>query len=396
MLERKQYNVGEWSEIYTLFRLLDTGKLYAADENLNYIETASGCLFIPLLRILREEKTHASSIVKHYEFVSKTTSSSTVKVYLNGNMIYDDTSNAFARNADVLLDALQSGDKANKAVLLEEIFLFLESLYFEKVKQGTDKKADIVIQIQDIQNGTEPIVGFSIKSFIGSKPTLFNPSNATNFIYEVVGGDKEIDYIRNNLEEIQGAVHPNGNNKSIAVSEIISNIEKLGCSLIYSKADERFIDNLMMIDSQMPVILSEMLISYYSKKSKSSIVKILDYIIETNPLSLKKEKTKLLYTHNVKSLLCAIALGMVASTEWDGTDEASGGYIVVKRSGEVVAYHIYNRDKFKEYLLNNTKLDGPQRFDTPPPSKKKGYDYGYIYEDSGKLYIKLNLQIRFL
>ena len=32
----------------------------------------------------------------------------------------------------------------------------------------------------------------------------------------------------------------------------------------------------------------------------------------------------------------------------------SGSYIIVKADGEVLAYHIYNRNFFEQYLLDNT------------------------------------------
>ena len=44
---------------------------------------------------------------------------------------------------------------------------------------------------------------------------------------------------------------------------------------------------------------------------------------------------------------------------WDGLDKATGGYIIVKRNGDVLAYHLYNRNYFEEYLLKNTQFDRP-------------------------------------
>ena len=85
-------------------------------------------------------------------------------------------------------------------------------------------------------------------------------------------------------------------------------------------------------------------------------------------------------------MLCAIALGMKPATEWDGTDEASGGYIIVKTDGDVLAYHIYNRDAFRGYLLRNTKLER---------GSTSRHDFCTLYEENGKVKIKLNLQIRF-
>ena len=44
-------NKGEWSEIYTFFKLLGDKVLYSGDENLNKIST----LFYPIIKILRQE-----------------------------------------------------------------------------------------------------------------------------------------------------------------------------------------------------------------------------------------------------------------------------------------------------------------------------------------------------
>ena len=48
---------------------------------------------------------------------------------------------------------------------------------------------------------------------------------------------------------------------------------------------------------------------------------------------------------------------MKPAKPWDGLDEANGGYIIVKADGEILAYHIYNRNFFEQYLLDNTYLE---------------------------------------
>ena len=48
---------------------------------------------------------------------------------------------------------------------------------------------------------------------------------------------------------------------------------------------------------------------------------------------------------------------MKPATIWNGIDEANGGYIIVTKQGDVLAYHIYNRNYFEKYLLNNTKYE---------------------------------------
>ena len=58
-----------------------------------------------------------------------------------------------------------------------------------------------------------------------------------------------------------------------------------------------------------------------------------------------------------------------------------------KDNGEVLAYHIYNRDAFEKYLLNNTKFERGS-------TGKHGF--ATLYMENGKRYINLNLQIRFI
>ena len=142
-----------------------------------------------------------------------------------------------------------------------------------------------------------------------------------------------------------------------------------------------FKENLMMIDSQMPTIVAKMLEGHYAEIA-SDVTSLTNYVIRTDSLSLSSE----FYKHKIKELLCAVALGMKPATRWDGTDEATGGYIIVKTDGDVLAYHIYNRDSFKRYLLNNTK------FERGSTSK---HGFATLYEQDGQIYIKLNLAIRF-
>jgi type-2 restriction enzyme hpaII len=78
---------------------------------------------------------------------------------------------------------------------------------------------------------------------------------------------------------------------------------------------------------------------------------------------------------------------MKPATVWNGEDEATGGYIVVTREGEVVAYHLYNRNHFENYLLSHT------RYETASTTRHR---FGTLYEENGVIFMKLNLQIRFI
>ena len=60
--------------------------------------------------------------------------------------------------------------------------------------------------------------------------------------------------------------------------------------------------------------------------------------------------------------------------------------MLVKADGEILAYHIYNRNFFEQYLLDNTILER---------ASTSRHEYMSLYEENGERFIKLNLQVRF-
>lgn len=58
----------------------------------------------------------------------------------------------------------------------------------------------------------------------------------------------------------------------------------------------------------------------------------------------------------------------------------------MKKDGDVVCYHFYDKTQFEDYLFYNTQVD------TPDPSRHR---FGKIYQEGSKYFMDLNLQIRF-
>jgi hypothetical protein len=143
---------------------------------------------------------------------------------------------------------------------------------------------------------------------------------------------------------------------------------------------------LVLIDSFLPEIISQILFEFYlSTETKlSEIVKIIE---EKNPLNYDNSEDHQFYVYKIKRFLTDIALGMMPSKVWSGNYDATGGYIIVKEDGEIVCYHLYDRNEFDEYLFNNTKLE------TASTSR---HNFGKIFSESNELYFKLNLQVRFI
>ena len=92
------------------------------------------------------------------------------------------------------------------------------------------------------------------------------------------------------------------------------------------------------------------------------------------------------YRVRIENLLYSMFTGLRFGKRWNGRSDVNGGYIVVKKDGDVVAYHSCIADEFKDFLLE--KL----RFETPSCTRHKCME---IYKKNGSYYIKFPLQLRF-
>ena len=348
-------NKGEWSELYVLIKLLADGKIYSADENLTKNEDC----YMPILKIFRtEQKT------RHIEY--RCSNANFVAVYLNDILIRQISTSELARTATFFYNAIVHG-KGEGAFGIIYAENFMKNLECEKLKVSSERKSDITMEVHDPFTEYKRICGFSIKSNLGSPPTLFNASQSTNFKFEV----------RNITEaEILQINSINGRSK------VKERVKVIGSLKFVSVVSKTFEQNLFFIDTQMDKFLAEILKLYYAENISdcSELSKILD---ERDPLNFQ---VKNLYAHKLKKFLCAVALGLNPTKIWNGNDEANGGYIIVKEDGEILAYHLYNRNNFEDYLLQNTKLD------TASTSR---HNFGKIYVEGDKKFINLNLQVRF-
>lgn len=352
-------NKGEWSELYVLIRLLADGKLLPANDIAD-----SQNLYLPILRIFRnEDAAHQVEYrISRQDFI---------ELYLNDNFVRKIATAELAKSAEFFLDAIVHG-KGKGSFTIDGAESVMKNLCCQEIKASSSEKADIALELHDPFTNFNRICGFSIKSDLGSAPTLFNASQATNFKFEVFGVSDE---------QMQAINSINTKHKIIDRMKKISAIKFVG--IVKDNRDkDTFAKNLLFIDIQMATILSEMLRLFYCENVSDCAV-LATLIEEQDPFGFEVEN---LYRHKIKKFLCAVALGFKPTDKWDGTDEANGGYIIVKESGSVTAYHLYNRDSFETYLLNNTKLE---------KGSTKKHNFGSIYVENDRKFINLNLQVRF-
>ncbi len=358
-------NKGEASELYALLSVLRDRGIYAADENLEKDESR----FYPVTKIFTNDISENSS-----HFVIENGESFAVK----GSTKIDSISqNNLEKDVEEIYLVLNTN--TDKGTLNYDFDILKERYHLDKVSAGSTSKIDINLKIYDEVLKTSQILPFSIKSFIGSKPTLLNSSGMTNFVYEVCGTltKDDVNEINNMFVETKGKKH-------IDVIGRTKTILSKGCKLKFKKVQgETFEGNLRVIDSLLPEIISELLIGR-SVIDNSNLSQITEYLTKTNPLNFIGNHD--FYRTKITHLLIESFMGMVPRQIWNGYEQVHGGYIIVKSSGEVLCYPLSNRNAFEEYLFKNTFLENCST------SRSK---YASIEEENGKYIYKLNLAIRF-
>ncbi|MFV0390696.1 MAG: HpaII family restriction endonuclease [Paludibacteraceae bacterium] len=355
-------NKGEWSEIYTLLKVIADKQLFAGDNNLNKIEN----LIFPIIKVLRDESNGT------FEF---SYNDDLVVINNNNKEKIRISVNEFQRQALFLLTKLR--EKTSSTFSIPEIEKFINSFNNHSLKAKSTIKSDIRIVIHDQRTGTNPELGFSIKSQLGGASTLLNAGKTTNFIYKITG----LGLTKQQIEDINAIITRS------KIKDRIEKIEELNGKLQFVRLENSvFENNLTLIDSALPRIISEILILFFSSNF-SKISDLVSEVSKTNPIGYNLEDKHPFYTYKIKHFLSDIALGMMPSKVWKGKLDATGGYLVVKEDGEILCYHIYNRNEFEDYLFTNTKLE---------TASSSRHEFGTIYEQNGLFYFKLNLQIRFL
>lgn len=353
---RMSGNKGEWSELYTFMKLLSQGRVYAANEKVEKI----GEIYYPILKIMREENKGRKI---DYVITDKN-----INIEVQSNTIMTVSRNALEKYANILLREMAMH---NGSFELDEIAEFANGIKVSKLKAPSADTTDISMQIEDIHTNYIRDVGFSIKSEVGNPPTLLNAGQTTNFIYKVTG------------ISLQQAEEINAIDTTTKIKDRMRAMKELGGSISYVEMNHQgFKRNLIMVDSSMPQILANILLYYYEEDIKECD-KLVKLAGERDPLGYGDA---MMYEYKFKKFLCSCALGMKPAKKWDGLDEANGGYIIVKADGEILAYHIYNRNFFEKYLLDNTILER---------ASTGRHEYMSLYEENGEMFIKLNLQVRF-
>jgi hypothetical protein len=355
--ELRTANKGEWSELYVLFKLFQDKQIAAANAELEPVADKH----YKFLKIFREEQAG------HELEYNLENDNAVVIMNKAGEVIKTLDTSQLGNKTQKIFEAIKAA--SNSTFSMEELVDLMEDYLIKKVKASSQEKTDLLAILDDQTNITNDKMGFSIKSHVGGAPTLINSSSQTNFLFEVNNFSGDIETV-NSIE---------GKSK---VRDRLQAIYSSGGKISFVQvASPTFTTNLRFTDTLFPKILAYMLLDFYSGKGNN--LEVLSGLASTNQeLGISKEEVE----YKLKGFLRSSALGMVPSKVWDTQLSTYGGYIVVLDNGSLVCYSLLKDDDFKNYLFNAT------RFDTPSTTR---HNYGKLFEQNGKLYINLNLQIRF-
>lgn len=359
-----QFNRGEWSELYALLELLDSQDLKIVNDNLEIIDDTT---FKVIGLYIQNNRNEYYFDIKDFD----------VAVLKNNRIISNVEKIEIQKYKKLLLNKIINELPGNGSFPIEEMKLILEKLTEgNKIKASSTSKEDINAKLKDNRlNTIVNKVGYSIKSSLGSPATLLNASSNTDFKYIVKGLSKvdieKINNINTKTKLLDRLSYMKSKNVKIKFDKVISNTMN---------------QNLQMIDSKLPDILANLLITSY-ETSEKKIENLIHYVSKNNELNYDGN-AELYYKKKIGDFLLAITLGMMPGEIWNGEYNVTGGIILVENDGKILVLDaIYYKEYLVKYLIKNTKLESPSS------SRYKMFN---VYPDKGENYFNLNLQIRFI
>lgn len=339
-------NKGELSEIYAVMKLIHQRVVHYGDMQAN-----------PLPQHIRVVKLHngTTSLTLEDMYVEVVTEQQITPVALTDLLSAED------------IDALVSEIKqATGTFSNQKIDAIVDRLQLSKTKGTSQDKADIYLSFEENQQLFVD-QGISVKSFLGASPTLLNASQATNFIYEIVDSSLDREMI-DKINNIEG---------SSKIRDRIQKIQQHGGKLKFHACENAVYEsNLRKVDSDMPRMLADALLRFFSLKGQKAL--------SSYPASITDAERASEINIRLKDFVHNTMLGIFPTTAWDGRLTAVGA-LLIKQDGSIVFYHVNQMNLLKDYFYAHAL------FDTPSSTRHR---FGLIYQEQDKLLFKLNLQLR--
>lgn len=383
-------NIGELSEPYAIVYILGQTDIPVVDGSLSAIPGAH-LRFVEVRRLDKNDKYVSYSI--------DNTSGKGPSVVYQGpsvNSVGPVNCEDFKQAARELLQLLRDSKNASKiAINNPEVVKALSLLATSRVSAKASDKSDFIATV--VSNGMLQTSGFSIKSQLGGQSTLVNSSrDSSYFEYEILraGGMPLSDA---NRTEILDTIRNSAKQGFGFVQELLKN----GYELRFTATAPNLNYTLRLVDSFGPEIVAQLLLEEVFRRNRGekrapTIAELVDNMAEriwnTQDESLlflgsNKEELEVSIGYKMRSVLLAFMSGATPGARWDGRSRATGGIIVVKKTGEVVCVQLSTQNAVGDYLMNSCRLEAPG---------SERHDWGYPYAgDNGRLFVRMQLQVRF-
>lgn len=371
-------NKGEWSEPYVVLRLLADGRLCQADGNLSPSEGN----FSRVLQVVRGDAT--ATVGENGEVVFTWTGG-------HGQPpLFRTTQARLKEQADRLFGAIASKRGTEGSFGLPREADELRAMGFSRLTNPAPRRArvtkrDLSVKLGGPRTGAATL-GFSVKSELGAPPTLLNASEPTNILFRVKGLTREQ---ADRINAIGG---------SRKIMDRCRAIKNQAASVTYEDFQSRtFKENLDLVDSALPAMVAELVKVHYFEQilqtragGRGDRSRSRDTVRNAVGLlgGYASGKRENYCEIKIKRFLRACALGLMPAEEWNGADDASGGYIVVLPDGRLAALYVYNANLFDRYLYESTIFERAS-------TSRHGYMTLIPDGGTGEHLLKLNLQIRF-
>lgn len=356
-------NRGEWAELYALCKLLGDGCLYNADANLEKNEAQRA----EIEAIIRQEDEDRKL---EYRIERE---EGQVLVLLNGCLLRTLPRSLFAETAVLMLRILRN--RKGRAFEIPEIEGFVDAIGIAKLKPSGTEKPDMIVEIFDPRTSSRYTTSYSIKSFIGAKPSLVNSSALTYFFYELVGFDDE------DFDEVSKIPANKVKRRVKACRELASDVR-----FAHLSPDAGvFHENLMRVHPYAEATLGYLVLESYAVRGKHSL-DVLANVMRENPMGYDSPS---MYEDAYREYLWAAFFGMVPSKPW-GRRDSVDGYLLINEEGTPLSYLVVKRNAFGDHLLEATSFDTPSTSPGRPTC-----DTGTVFYENGSYYLALNLQIKY-
>ena len=216
-----------------------------------------------------------------------------------------------------------------------------------------------------------------IKSRPAQSPTLYTADANSQLRYEMVGMDDGLATRFNRLVDDRGRRDWSGCVDMLSRNGIEARF--IGCR------SETLEDNLLFVRESMPHVLAwifrERLLVDPDMRTLGALCR---KMTSENPLGYRMPS---LYEKVIKDFLFASLSGMTGSRPWDGVERANGSHAVVLPDGGVRCHHAGERERLREYLLQNTSV---MRVDC------EKFKWGFVHKDgTGRYVLPLNAAVGF-